>query len=80
MTQRLIFFKTPDGKSIKKEVKRATTFRDGVLNFCAFKNNVMVVKTFFFFNEVIGVAVFSTGTVVGGGTWRELDLGNENPL
>jgi hypothetical protein len=56
------------------------TFGDSVLDFSTFKNNVMVVDTFFFFDEGIVVTIFRGGFRRRVNTSSELNFGNEKPL
>lgn len=57
------------------------TFGNGVLDFGAFEDDVVVVEAFLFFDEVIVVAIFAAAGV-GGSVSRsgELDLRDEDPL
>lgn len=41
------------------------TFRDGVLDIGALENDAMVVDSFLFFDEVLRVAILSSGDVRG---------------
>lgn len=55
------------------------TFRDSVLNFSAFLNNVMVIDAFFFFNERFSISIL----IVAGGMRlisTDRNFGDEIPL
>lgn len=71
-------------EKLSKNWKEQFTFRDGALNFGAFDDNVVVIKPFLFFNEIVSAAILASagaGAVprrVSGG--RQLDVGDEDPL
>lgn len=69
------------GNASVRKKERGTTFGNGVLNFSAFKDDIVVVDTLFFFNEIIVVTIL--GSIVGRimiSSRRELDSRNKYPL
>jgi len=76
----LIFYLFLWRQQYREWVRGKKTFGNGVLDFGAFEDNVVIVEAFLFFDEVIVVAIFAGGVRGSFSGSGELNLGDEDPL
>ena len=70
------------GPIVKKRVRvrERKTFGNGVLDFGAFGDDVVVIDAFLLFDEVVVVAIFASGVGRSVSDSGKFDLGDEKPL